>query len=220
MSFEDAGLFYLKALIQDSLGKWLDVTEKEFAHSKAGHRISKNADLNAAADNLLKSERITSVIGEGWQCVRAIAFNKSPQSNWSLGWHQDRTIAVQNKADVSGFGPWSIKDGIVHVEPPFELLERMMTLRLHFDDTPADNGALLVAPTSHRRGMIPVTQVDAILEACGITQCEAKAGDVWLYSTPILHASARASVASSRRVLHLDFSKDQLPPPLKWYGID
>jgi hypothetical protein len=41
--------------------------------------------------------------------VRAILFNKSPDANWLVGWHQDLTIAVRERRDVPGYGPWSIK---------------------------------------------------------------------------------------------------------------
>jgi hypothetical protein len=35
-----------------------------------------------------------SIIGAAARPVRAILFDKTPATNWSLGWHQDRTIAV------------------------------------------------------------------------------------------------------------------------------
>lgn len=59
-----------------------------------------------------------SVLGRECFPVRAILFDKSAEQNWSLGWHQDRTIAVKQRIDVDGFGPWSVKSGMIHVEPP------------------------------------------------------------------------------------------------------
>ncbi|MEZ5299860.1 MAG: hypothetical protein R3F11_04210 [Verrucomicrobiales bacterium] len=35
--------------------------------------------------------------------VRAIYFDKSPESNWGVAWHQDLTIAVAARAVVPGF---------------------------------------------------------------------------------------------------------------------
>src|SRR5688572_24410562 len=43
--------------------------------------------------------------------VRAVLFDKSEEANWSTGWHQDRTIAVRERREVEGYGPWSIKGG-------------------------------------------------------------------------------------------------------------
>jgi hypothetical protein len=58
-----------------------------------------------------------SVLGPECLPVRAILFDKNADQNWSLGWHQDRTIAVRQRTDVVGFGPWSVKAGMIHVEP-------------------------------------------------------------------------------------------------------
>jgi hypothetical protein len=66
--------------------------------------------------------------------VRAIYFDKSSDANWLVPWHQDLTLALRERLESPGFGPWSVKDGIPHVQPPVELLERMLTVRIHFDD--------------------------------------------------------------------------------------
>ncbi len=219
MELEQTGFAHFPGLVLQDMDRWIALTAEAFAFGKPGLRISNNSALDRACSDLAASPALHPVLGEGWRCVRAIAFNKSVGSNWALGWHQDRTIAVRAKARVSGFGHWSEKDGIPHVEPPFALLERMFTLRLHLDEARNDNGALLVAPGSHRLGRVAEENIDLRVEACGTTTCEAEAGDGWLYSTPILHASGRASSNKTRRVLHLDFSRDELPPLLEWHGI-
>ena len=55
--------------------------------------------------------------------VRGIYFDKNPEANWLVAWHQDLTLAVRNQFDVPGFGPWSVKEGVPHVQPPVFLLE-------------------------------------------------------------------------------------------------
>jgi hypothetical protein len=166
--------------------------------------------LGAAAAGLL---------GTASRPVRAILFDKSAAANWALGWHQDRTIAVAACATVAGFGPWSRKAGMQHVEPPFALIERMVTIRVHLDPVPADNAPLLIAPRSQRLGKIAEADLAAVVERCGTTSCLAERGDVWVYATPILHASATATAGGHRRVLQVDFSADRLPPPLEWLGV-
>jgi ectoine hydroxylase-related dioxygenase (phytanoyl-CoA dioxygenase family) len=151
--------------------------------------------------------------------VRAILFDKTAETNWSLAWHQDRTICVRERIEVEGFGPWSIKAGLYHVAPPFDLLARMVTLRVHLDDVPATNAPLLIAPGSHALGKLPVGDVNAVAVRCGTVACLATAGDVWTYSTPILHASEAASLPARRRVLQVDFSTDELPGGLEWLGV-
>ena len=160
-----------------------------------------------------------SVLGATARPVRAILFNKSPETNWSLAWHQDRTICVREKREAPGFGPWTVKSGMVHVAPPFDLLTRMVTLRAHLDDVPATNAPLLIAPGSHKCGRVAVDDVDRVIEVCGSVSCVAEAGDVWLYATPILHASEAASLPKSRRVLQVDYAAEELPFGLEWLGV-
>lgn len=160
-----------------------------------------------------------ATLGERARPVRAVLFDKRAGSNWALGWHQDRTIAVRARVETPGFGPWSTKSGIAHVEPPFELIERMITLRAHLDDCGADNAPLLVVPGSHRLGRLPVDQVATVAERSDAFACEAKAGDVWLTATAIIHASKPAQNPSHRRVLQLDYSADDLPNGLDWLGL-
>lgn len=158
-------------------------------------------------------------VGQQCRAVRAILFDKTAETNWSLAWHQDRTICVQRRIDVEGYGPWTIKGGMQHVAPPFDLLARMVTLRVHLDDVPPENSPLLIAPGSHLMGRVPIEEYDDVVARCGIHACLAKAGDVWAYSTPVLHASEAASVAGHRRVLQIDYSADELTNGLEWLGV-
>jgi hypothetical protein len=151
--------------------------------------------------------------------VRAILFDKSVGANWSLGWHQDRVIAVRERIEVAGFGPWTRKHGALHVAPPVGVFAKMMTLRLHLDAVPEGNAPLLIAPGSHRYGRIAERDVGPTVERCGVFACLAKTGDAWLYATPILHASEAAQQPTHRRVLQVDYAIDDLPGGLEWLGV-
>lgn len=108
-----------------------------------------------------------------------------------------------------------------HVEPPFELIERMVTLRVHLDPVPADNAPLLIAPGSHRLGRLSEAAIAEAVQRCGAVPCLAERGHVWLYATPIVHASAasKAQAQAHRRMLQIDYSADQLPEPLERAGV-
>jgi hypothetical protein len=53
---------------------------------------------------------------------------------------------VESRLPVPGFGPWSTKSGVIHVQPPAHILERMLAVRIHLDPTDDTNGALRVLP--------------------------------------------------------------------------
>lgn len=148
--------------------------------------------------------------------VRAIYFDKSPGESWLVPWHQDLTIAVSGRVETPGFGPWSLKEGVPHVQPPVELLEKMVTVRLHLDDADASNGALRVLPGSHRKGRLGAAQIQEMRESESEVLCEAKAGEALLMRPLILHASGRSTSEHHRRILHIEYAGFELPDGLRW----
>ncbi|WP_422056206.1 phytanoyl-CoA dioxygenase family protein [Sphingomonas sp.] len=187
---------------------------------RAGIRLHGIAPLAALLDGHGRiGAQIVPFGGAGARPVRAILFDKSEHRNWALAWHQDRTICVRTRHDVPGFGPWTVKAGLVHVAPPFDLIERLITIRIHLDHVPEDNAPLLIAPGSHRLGMVREDAIEKAVAACGAYACLADAGDIWVYATPILHASAAAVTPRRRRVLQVDYAAFDLPGGLIWSGI-
>ena len=92
----------------------------------------------------------------------------------------------------------------------------MVTVRLHLDNCPAENGALRVIGGSHRTGALPRDQITAITAQGGETVA-AKLGDALFMRPLLLHASASSQVPGHRRVLHLEFAPaDLLPQGLEW----
>lgn len=214
LSIDEHGAEYIKGAAQAFLS-FLDDLAARFPRDSPGVRLTDVQDFAS----VLHASGLVDRVGVGTHPVRAILFNKSRVSNWSLGWHQDRTIAVSRRVEVAGFGPWSVKAGITHVEPPFALLEQMRTVRIHLDNVDQDNAPLLIAPGSHKLGRIGEKEIEGAVARCGMRACSAERGDAWIYATPILHASAAALRPRERRVLQVDFSADNLPAPLTWLGV-
>ena len=141
--------------------------------------------------------------------IRSLFFDKTLENNWKVPWHQDLTIAVQQRHPLPDFGPWSIKEGIDHVQPPFWVLQRCLTVRIHLDDCPADNGALRVRPGSHlQKGANEVG--DEVV-------CALPEGGVLLMSPLLFHASSKSQIQARRRVIHLEYCDADLPQPLQWW---
>lgn len=151
--------------------------------------------------------------------VRAVMFDKTPDANWAVAWHQDRVLPVAERVEVEGFGPWSTKDGLLHVAPPFAILARMVTLRVHLDPVDPGNAPLRAALGSHRLGRVAAEDVAARASEHPQIVCLAAPGDVWAYATPILHASDRAEPPRRRRVLQVDYADFDLPGGLSWAGV-
>jgi hypothetical protein len=150
--------------------------------------------------------------------VRAIYFSKSSETNWLVPWHQDLTLAVCARVESPGFGPWSIKEGIPHVQPPAEFLEQMLAIRLHLDDCDETNGALRLLPGTHRSGRLNAEQVQTLRQQDSELICRLNAGDALLMRPLLLHASSRSQSSRPRRVLHIEYAGCNLPEGLDWHA--
>jgi len=168
-------------------------------------------------DQLAVSERLLGLLPKGLSPVRSILFDKTPEENWPVAWHQDLTITVKEKIESEGYGPWSTKGGAIHVQPPATVLSEMMTLRIHLDETSSLNGALRVIPKSHSKGKISSKDISAHIDASEFT-CECDPGDVLLMSPLILHASKRSEKPNRRRIIHFEYAPlSSLAKALTWH---
>jgi len=183
-----------------------------------GHRqlMQRVPEVAALAKSAKVSELLTGLLGGAPFPVRSIFFDKTPEANWLVPWHQDISIAVKERADLPGYGPWSTKEGVPHVQPPVELLETMVTLRLHLDDCDESNGALKVIPGSHRLGRVDAGSIAQSRSKREEVTCSAHAGDALLMRPLLLHASSEATAPNHRRVIHLEYAACQLPVGLEW----
>lgn len=156
-------------------------------------------------------------LGENAKVVRAIYFNKTAEANWKVPWHQDVTIAVKEKRATRDFSAWTIKAGVQHVQPPLDILEKMITLRFHLDDADEANGALKVIPKTHKKGRLSAEEIKSLREANETYLCSVKKGDCIIMRPLILHSSAAGKHPKNRRVIHFEFAAESLPNGLNWY---
>jgi ectoine hydroxylase-related dioxygenase (phytanoyl-CoA dioxygenase family) len=125
-------------------------------------------------------------------------------------------MAVRERRDVPGYGPWSTKAGVTHVQPPTAVLERMVTVRIHIDPCPASNGALRVVPGTHALGRLNQNLVEPHIEESRAVCCEADSGDALVMRPLLLHSSSSSLNAGHRRVLHFDYAVGDLGGGLEW----
>jgi hypothetical protein len=216
---DDGAQLFAQALDEAACGR-LETALAALPTSRPGVRIGEGRQLQSFLNDAGPIGAIAaSALGGQARPVRAILFDKTVERNWALGWHQDRTIVVKERIDTDGYGPWTVKSGLIQVEPPFEIFERMVTLRVHLDAVDQRNAPLRFVPGSHRLGRLPEAEIEGVVATFGERRCLAERGDVWLYATPIIHASLAADPPRRRRVLQVDYSTDATPGPLAWRGV-
>lgn len=158
-----------------------------------------------------------SVLGPGCFAVRGLFFDKRLGANWKVPWHQDLTIAVRGQREAEGFGPWSVKAGVDHVQVPPAVLGQMLAVRVHLDDCGPDNGPLRLIPGSHTAGVLRLSAIDDWVATREAEVGVAEAGSILAFRPLLLHASSAAVAPSHRRVVHFDFAACELPGDLEWH---
>lgn len=154
--------------------------------------------------------QVTARLSNSAFAFKATMFDKHNAANWLVGWHRDLSIPVDRKMTLPGWTRWSVKAGVNYVNPPFEMMARILAIRINLDASSIDNGPLRVLPGSHRGD----SRTTAIGEQ-GLPLLGA-AGDAWLMRPTVLHASSKAKTSKRRRVLHLEFADFELPGDLGW----
>jgi ectoine hydroxylase-related dioxygenase (phytanoyl-CoA dioxygenase family) len=156
------------------------------------------------------------VLGPKCFAVRGIFFNKTRSSNWKVVWHQDLTIAVRERKDCDGFTAWTMKAGVLPVQPPEEVMNDILAIRLHLDESGFDNGPLRVIPGTHKKGRLPTERIGRWDKHNSITYTVPRGGAL-IMRPLLLHASSACAIPKSRRVIHLEFAATTLPHDLDWH---
>jgi len=181
------------------------------------HLIEAVPAVRKVAEEAAIRALIEAMLGPSAFVARSIFFDKTPDANWKVAWHQDLTITVCEKIEVAGFTAWSVKDGVTHVQPPVEVLEQMLALRLHLDDCGPANGPLQVIAASHQAGRLSARQISERREQQPAQICCVPRGGAMLMRPLLLHSSLPATEPKHRRIVHLEFAARPLPDGLQWH---
>ena len=159
---------------------------------------------------------VETVLGSNGFAVRGVLFDKHAKANWKVPWHQDLMIGVRQRLPATGYGPWSDKAGVPHVQPPQRILEEMLTVRVHLDECDVSNGPVRVLPGSHRSGRLSDAAIAAVSRSTEAVACAVHRGGLLAMRPLLVHGSSAATAPSRRRVLHLDFASCNLTGGLEW----
>lgn len=147
----------------------------------------------------------------GYVAIQCTYFDKSPSMNWLVPIHQDLSIPVATRGPTTPeLNGWSTKEGQLYVHPP-SVLDTLVAIRLHLDDSGSDNGPLRVVPGSHRNGRLGGESHGVLRSAAGEVECIVPRGGVVALKPLVLHASSKSTSSRPRRVIHYLFGPELLP---------
>ena len=102
------------------------------------------------------------------------------------------------------------------VQPPVEVLEQLVAVRVHIDACGEESGPLRVVSGSHGLGRLETVETERLRNEQGELTVTVERGGLLVMRPLILHASSRATTPTPRRVLHFVFGAPQLPFGLEW----
>lgn len=185
-----------------------DFANTSLRRSRAGIR---HALHDPAVARFVQDIRLLKIAEEvlGGRAIpfRATLFDKSAASNWLVAWHQDTALPLTERREKKGWGPWSVKDGVLFARAPAMALENIVALRVHLDDSLKENGPLRVLSGTHRSGILSSSEVDRLSHSLEAEDCVVPMGGVLAMRPLLLHASSKAISRAQRRVLHVEYTE-------------
>lgn len=208
MIHDDAGYWIHPAVLGDAeMDGLAEAIERVSGRSRAGarHLMGHPVVAKLARDSRLIA-LAEAIVGRSAIPYRATLFDKSLRSNWLVVWHQDTALPLRSRCDRPGWGPWSMKGGIVYAHAPAEALEHVVALRIHIDDCAVTNGPLRVLPGTHRLGVLTDARVQELARSIGPQTCAVERGGVIAMRPLLVHASSKSISESRRRILHIEYA--------------
>ncbi len=147
-----------------------------------------------------------AVLGPAAFPSRAPLFDKSAKSNWLVVWHQDTALPLREQRETAGWGPWSIKEGVIYAHAPATALSQVLALRIHLDHSTALNGPLRVLPATHILGVLDDHSIHELATKIAPVECLVPAGGILAMKPLLIHSSSKSHADMDRRILHIEYA--------------
>ena len=189
----------------EQIRKELDAAPLRRSRAGARHVLGEPVVAQLAHDSRLL-DTAQQILGPNVFPYRATLFAKSSVSNWLVVWHQDTALPLRERQNIPGWGPWSVKEGVIYAHAPASALEQVLALRVHLDDSTVENGPLRVLPATHTHGVLTDERIERLAAEIDPVDCLVSAGGIVAMRPLILHASSKATGVAPRRVLHIEYA--------------
>jgi len=95
---------------------------------------------------------------------------------------------------------------VVYAHAPASALSKMLALRVHLDDSTAQNGPLRVLPGSHAQGVLTDAHIHQLASRISSVECVVSQGGILAMRPLLIHASSKSRSEKKRRVLHIEYA--------------
>jgi ectoine hydroxylase-related dioxygenase (phytanoyl-CoA dioxygenase family) len=218
--FQRDGFAVIPAVLAESQCDIVATAVSSFASDSPGTRSLLAHDGCRALMATLRTHPTLSVlIPSDHVAAQCTYFEKSIDNNWLVPIHQDLSIPVRARVDHPALRGWSDKEGTLYVQPPADVLETLVAVRVHLDPCLDTDGPLQLVAGTHTRGRIDAAEASRLKQAGPVVTCAVDRGGALVMRPLALHASSKATGTSRRRVLHIVFGPSELAYGLQWPAI-
>ena len=183
----------------------LSLVSRKEGHAGIRHLLKLPKVASVAGDRRLLGT-VREILGPEALPFRATLFDKSPERNWLIAWHQDTALPMRERREVSGWGPWSLKESVIYAHAPASALDQILALRIHLDDSTVFNGPLRIVPGTHKAGVLSHDEIHHLSTTFPPVTCTVPKGSILTMRPLAIHASSKSQNDLPRRVLHIEYA--------------
>jgi len=99
---------------------------------------------------------------------------------------------------------------VTYAHAPAGTLGRILALRIHLDDSRAENGSLRVLPGTHKLGVLSDEAIHELAGSMPAVDCLVAKGGVLAMRPLIVHPSSKSQSERARRVLHIEYAASRV----------
>ena len=99
-----------------------------------------------------------------------------------------------------------MKDAITYAYAPASALCQVLALRVHLDESNADNGPLRILPGTHMKGILTDDDIGQLVGEVPPIDCLIPQGGVLAMRPLSVHASSKSHSEVPRRVVHIEYA--------------
>jgi ectoine hydroxylase-related dioxygenase (phytanoyl-CoA dioxygenase family) len=206
---EDRGFAVIPGILKEDRATLLaaDLATANPRRSRAGVRHALgHAAVASLANNSRLLEIAREILSANAYPFRATMFEKTTDANWLVVWHQDTALPLRRRQETPGWGPWSVKEGVIYAHAPASALSQVLALRVHLDDSTSQNGPLRVLPATHKFGVLSDDAIHQLAQDIAPVECCVPRGGVVAMKPLVVHSSSKSQSECARRVLHIEYA--------------
>lgn len=204
--FQTKGFLVVPKILSETVIQEVSQHCDKLSYSKAGTRNLLNQEwCQQIVSKVSEQLKVKGLMPGSLIPVQCTYFEKSIDNNWLVALHRDSFIPVKKRIDATEWTKWSVKEEINYVQPPQQVLNSLIAVRIHLEKNDTENGPLEVISGSHN---MENTNGSRIV-------CSVPKGGALVLHPMLLHASSKMRLGK-RRVLHFLFGPEFLPDDAEW----